>query len=377
MKSIDYACLKPRWHDYVKRVLIHVTNYLEFDGQYSAGGRPRHVRDLATIVRDMWQREVVIVQKGTHNFEKQCANGFHVIGIKSNLRAKGDPCFSYKFRQLVQSGDGVLYASGEDAWPFFVQGAKAVQHGIWWDGPQSAWIHFVQKQRVIAAMKTIRSMLCVDTNFINWLRTQGKTGFALAQKCVYVPNYADLSRLAVSREIKSLPIHLICARRYEEKRGINLFIDALAVLEKKNFPFTAHISTVGGIDKVRSRLSSYNLTSKVTVSEDDMDTVLTRYAKADVAVVPTIWSEGTSLACVEAICAGVPVVATPVGGLGNLVIPDFNGYLVNPSSDSIAHAIEKFADLELLKAMRRDCLCLRSAFSMELWRQRVLEWLKQ
>jgi glycosyltransferase involved in cell wall biosynthesis len=368
---------KAAWDDYVKRVLIHVTNYLEFDGRYCAGGRPRHIRDIATVIRDMWRREVVIVQKGTHDFDKICANGFHVIGIKSNLRAEGDPGFSYKVRRLAQSGDGVLYASGEDAWPFFAQGAKAIQHGVWWDGPQSEWIRFVQKQRVIAAMRAVRSMLCVDTNFINWLRTQGKTGFALGKKCVYVPNYADLSKLSVSQETKSFPIHLICARRYEEKRGINLFIDALAILEKNNLPFTAHISAVGNIDEVRSRLSSYNLTPKVTVSEDNMDAVLTRYAKADVAVVPTIWSEGTSLACVEAICAGVPVVATPVGGLGNLIIPDFNGYLVAPVPDSIAYAIKKFADLELLKAMRMSCLSLRSALSMETWQYRVLEWLKQ
>jgi glycosyltransferase involved in cell wall biosynthesis len=379
IKSQDNYTMKPveSWDSNVSRVLIHAANYLEFDGKTSAGGRQRYIRDLATVIRDIWNRDVVIVQKGAVDFDKKCESGFRVIGIKSNLSAKGDISFSNKFRKLVENGDGVLYASGEDAWPYFVNGSKAIQHGVWWDGPQSAWIKFVQKKRAIACMNVVRSMLCVDTNYINWLRGQGVNGINYASKCVYIPNYADLSKLMVSRVNKTEPISIICARRYEEKRGIKLFVEALATLKNKRLPFTAHISTVGGIDKVRSYISDHHLSTVVTVSEDDMDTVLTRYGQGDVAVVPTIWSEGTSMACVEAICAGLPVVATPVGGLGNLVIPEFNGYLVDPNPSSIAIAIEKFRDLQLLASMRTNCLSLRKALSLEAWQRRVLSWLKQ
>lgn len=364
------------WDSVVKRVVIQTTNYLDFDGSYSAGGRQRHIRDLAKVVRDDWGRDVLVVQKAIHDFIETCNNGFTVVGIKSNLTARGDPLFAYKVRKILKHDDGLIYASGEDAWPFFHQNSKVIQHGIWWDGPQSALTHFIQKARVISCMKSVRSMLCVDTNFINWLRCQGPEGLKLCGKCVYIPNYTDLSLLGISCEHKALPLNLIIARRFEEKRGTLIFIDALGILKKNRLPFKAHISTVGGLKEIRQRLVVNGVNDDVVVSEDSMEKVLSRYATADIAVVPTIWSEGTSLACVEAICSGVPVVTTPVGGLGNLIVPGFNGYLVNPDSVSIADSISRFYDLDALVRMRSNCLSMREAFGIDEWRYRVLSWLK-
>ncbi len=364
------------WESFVKRVVIQTTNYLEFDGRYSAGGRQRHIRDLATVIRDDWKRDVIVVQKATDDFIKICNNGFRVIGIKSDCSARGDPAFAYKVRKLLTEVDGLIYASGEDAWPFFSSNSKVIQHGVWWDGPQSALTQYIQKKRVLACVSAVRSMLCVDTNFINWLRCQGKQGLQLCGKCVYVPNYTDLSMIGVSSEKKKSPINLFIARRYEEKRGTNIFVDALSVLKKSGFQFKAHISTVGGFQEITQRLIKNNLCNDVVVTEDSMDDVLSRYSCADVAVIPTIWSEGTSLACVEAICSGVPVVTTPVGGLGNLVVPGFNGFLTNPDSNSIADSIKKFDDLELLSKMRTNCLMMRDSLGLDQWRRSVLNWLQ-
>lgn len=364
------------WDGFVKRVVIHTSTYLKVDGGYSAGGRQRHIRDLASVIRDDWNKDVVIVQKGLQDFDLVCNYGFRVKGVKSDCSALGDPGFAKKVRSLIQEGDGLLYASGEDAWPFFHQNSKAIQHGIWWDGPQSAFTRFIQKRRVMACMASVRSMLCVDTNFINWLRCQGSVGYELCEKCYYVPNYTDLNLLAISDQIQVSPLRLICARRYEKKRGTDVFIDSLGVLKKRGFPFVAHISTSGGLSEVKERVKNAGVAELVSVTEDSMEDVLTRYGRADVAVVPTLWSEGTSLACVEALCSGVPVVTTPVGGLGNLVVPGFNGYIVNPQADAIASAIERFRDRELLATMRQNCLGMRPALSMSEWRRRTLEWLK-
>lgn len=364
------------WNNDTNRIVIHTADYLGFTGQGTAGGRQRFIRDIASVIRDGWCKDLLIIQKAHENFEKRCSAGFQVVGIKSDVNAKGDPYFAYKVRRRLQVGDRLLYASGEDAWPFFVHGAKAVQHGIWWDGPQSSFTRMAQAHRALSCMKAISSMLCVDTNFINWLRSHGKLGLALANKCVYVPNYADLKSLATSPEVKTGPLRLLCARRYEEKRGIDLFIQSLEILNKKGVAFTAHISAPGGYEQVTARLAQCGLSRLVTVSEDSMDSVLDRYKFADVAVVPTIWSEGTSLACVEAICAGLPVVATPVGGLGNLIIPGFNGILTNPTPTSIAAAIEELTDTKKLMIMRTNCLSMRESLSKEAWEKRLIEWLK-
>ena len=107
-----------------------------------------------------------------------------------------------------------------------------------------------------------------------------------------------------------------------------------------------------------------------------MDSILNLYNDYDVAVVPTLWSEGTSLACVEAVCAGLPVVATPVGGLGNLIVPYFNGLLAEPSPLAIARAIEEAAESRLWNRMHRNCLGMGECFGKKRWESSVLDWLK-
>jgi glycosyltransferase involved in cell wall biosynthesis len=59
----------------------------------------------------------------------------------------------------------------------------------------------------------------------------------------------------------------------------------------------------------------------------------------DVAVVSST-DDGLSLAAVEALSAGVPLVATRVGGLSSLVRDGENGILVPPGdSDALASAV--------------------------------------
>jgi glycosyltransferase involved in cell wall biosynthesis len=72
----------------------------------------------------------------------------------------------------------------------------------------------------------------------------------------------------------------------------------------------------------------------------------------------------------------VPAVVTPVGGLGNLVIPGFNGEVVPPDAAALAGAIAGYVDEDRWRAQRAACLSLRPTFSLESWRARVLPWLR-
>lgn len=108
-----------------------------------------------------------------------------------------------------------------------------------------------------------------------------------------------------------------------------------------------------------------------------MDSVLEKYQHHHVAVIPTLWSEGTSLACVEAIAAGLPVVVTPVGGLGNLVVPGFNGLIAKPDAASLASAIAQLADAEVWSKMHQNCVSMREAFDYASWAKSFLRWLAE
>ena len=72
---------------------------------------------------------------------------------------------------------------------------------------------------------------------------------------------------------------------------------------------------------------------------DDVNRLL---RSATLAVVPSIWEEAFGLTVIEAMASGVPVVATRVGGITELVEHGVTGYLVGPGRPmEMADAIEE------------------------------------
>ena len=68
-------------------------------------------------------------------------------------------------------------------------------------------------------------------------------------------------------------------------------------------------------------------------------------ATFDVLVVPSIWPETSPLVIREAFLAGVPVVASNIGGIPELVAPDRNGLLFEPGDvDGLRRALLRLID---------------------------------
>lgn len=79
---------------------------------------------------------------------------------------------------------------------------------------------------------------------------------------------------------------------------------------------------------------------------------------------PSIWVENSPLSCYEALRVGLPMIASDIGGLPDLVIPGQTGWLVKPrSSEALAEAIK--AALSSPKVwLERHRGCLELAHSL-------------
>src|SRR5262249_41248696 len=77
-------------------------------------------------------------------------------------------------------------------------------------------------------------------------------------------------------------------------------------------------------------------------------------ASLDVLVVPSIWPENSPLVISEAFLAGVPVVASRIGGIPELVADGRNGLLFEPGNAAdLARAIERLlVEPGLLRTLR-------------------------
>jgi len=134
------------------------------------------------------------------------------------------------------------------------------------------------------------------------------------------------------------PVRLIMVARFDEQKDQSLLIQALSRVEGKNW----HLELVGDgpcINKVRSLVCELELSEKVTFSGSRND-VEDRLANSDVFCLISNW-EGLPLTILEAMRGGLPVIASDVGGVSEVVVDCQTGYVVNRGDImGVAAAIE-------------------------------------
>jgi glycosyltransferase involved in cell wall biosynthesis len=126
-------------------------------------------------------------------------------------------------------------------------------------------------------------------------------------------------------------------------------------------------------ERIRARLAPELASGRATLRKLGFDQVREAYRQAHIAVVPTRKGEGTSLACLEAFAFGLPVVATWVGGLPDLVQDNLNGRLVAPTLAGVTEALAALVEDPGGRArLGRGALESARRFSRERWEAQVL-----
>jgi len=196
--------------------------------------------------------------------------------------------------------------------------------------------------------------------------------FVPAQNVVALPNGIDCSPFAgipVVRSQPEYPLRLVYIGRLDREKGLYETLQAIRLAGELGVD--ARI-TIGGGGAEEGRLKRYaqalGLASKVTfagpVFGEDKVRLL---AGSDVMVLPS-YSEGLPYALLEAMAGGVPVIATPVGAIPDVVTHDIHGFLVPPrDAKAIAEALAVLAgDRERISWMSRACRRrIRAAYSID------------
>lgn len=136
--------------------------------------------------------------------------------------------------------------------------------------------------------------------------------------------------------------------RFEEQKGHIYLIEAMqkiiSEIENVRLVFLGQGSLKKSLQK---RISFLNLGSKVTFLKMRSD-VVNVLSALDIFILPSLW-EGLGMAMLEAMAAGVPVIASDVDGIKEVIESDKTGILVPPADPGkIAEAV-----IELLKDEKR------------------------
>jgi glycosyltransferase involved in cell wall biosynthesis len=151
------------------------------------------------------------------------------------------------------------------------------------------------------------------------------------------------------------PLKLVCVSRLIDRKGLDYLLAALAGLRDQSIQLVI-IGTGAKEPQLRAAAVRLNLTARVKFLGYRPNDELCRHLReADVFVLPTL-SEAFANVVLEAMACGLPVIASAVGGIPELVEEGVNGLLVPPGdTDRLASAIARMArDPALRRQLSRN-----------------------
>ena len=89
--------------------------------------------------------------------------------------------------------------------------------------------------------------------------------------------------------------------------------------------------------QIEDRVHEFNLSDRVMfrgISEN----IFCKLHDADLFILPSKW-EGVPISILEAMGTGIPIIASKVGGVGNMLIDGQSGILIDPAGDKLYQAI--------------------------------------
>jgi glycosyltransferase involved in cell wall biosynthesis len=152
--------------------------------------------------------------------------------------------------------------------------------------------------------------------------------------------FGDSVRRANTRA-KRNEVVVLHVGRLERVKGVEVLAQAiprvLAAVPQTRFVFVGEDRELPDGTSCRARLEEY-LQSEGAMAQVNFTGVLTQaemlehYGNADICVVPTLNYESFSYTCCQGMAAGLPVVATRIGGIPETVDADVSGILVEPGN---------------------------------------------
>jgi glycosyltransferase involved in cell wall biosynthesis len=348
------------------------------------GGVQTYLRELSLLLNERGF-SVSIVQAADTDFKVRAGvctvHGVRIGQFESRFLYFVRRALARKARALLSSSDDlVIYGSDHFVMPIGSTRNIAIQHGIDWDLPSrymgrtsSRSKLYAALQKFLKAYSAVRSLdkatwrVCVDYNFLNWLRT---VSLSSLERYRVIPNFVDLRGQPEGGERPGPAgtVRVLFARRFYEYRGTRLIADVFERLIDAGVP--AEFTFAGNGPDEALLKKTFAGRANVRFLTYRPEESLTLHAAYDIAIVPSLGCEGTSLSIAEASAAGCAVVASNVGGIPNMIIHGWNGLMVQPTADEFYAAVHRLImDGEERARLAGNALSIaRHSFSVDRWR---------
>jgi glycosyltransferase involved in cell wall biosynthesis len=145
-------------------------------------------------------------------------------------------------------------------------------------------------------------------------------------------NFVDVGREKIESKSAKACLHILYLGHLgKEKGSFDLISAAKKVLKQEHgvvFELVGHEQVIGNIEQLSTEVAEAGLERFIQVRPAVNDAEkIELFRSADIFVYPS-YHEGMPMAVIEAMACGLPIIATQVGGLPDLVCHGLNGLLV-------------------------------------------------
>ena len=361
--------------------------FLNFSGtEYYSGGAERYLIDLHMVSKVLGYK-LRIYQKAKFDFVR-LYNDIEIVGIPSDGRNyeydwEQDKIILENFKEnCIGKSKLNIYSSFMECHGKAIKPSIGISHGVAWDNKKNKYSVkrknsiIDDKSWIIDSAKSCDKIVSVDTNTANYFQT---IDYELGNNTEVVSNYVDLSEFEPKEKAENKNIVILYPRRLYEPRGMYMLLNISEKLIKEYPNIEIHFVGKGfkkDTDAIEEKIKKLGK-DKVKMYNKLPHLMHTVYKMADITVIPTLYSEGTSLSCLEAMATENAVIATRIGGLTDLVINNYNGKLIEPNEKSLYEAIKEFMDNKNLREKcQKNARLVAKEFNKENWINRWKEIIK-
>jgi glycosyltransferase involved in cell wall biosynthesis len=161
-------------------------------------------------------------------------------------------------------------------------------------------------------------------------------------RALFKPDDSDRSKIRNQLRISDQDKVILFAGRLSRKKQVHLIIEALYKSIQKDHDWKLIIAGEGPLEKdLKTQVERLKLAELVyfvgSVSNDRIPSI---YNSADIVALPSK-DEGIPMMLLEALACGIPVVATNVGGIPEIVKSNLNGVIIaEQTADCLVEGIE-------------------------------------
>lgn len=205
------------------------------------------------------------------------------------------------------------------------------------------WLYTRASAHVVTTGEALRRQVMEQTGLGPESVTSVPTGIDLVQ---FSPGDRQTARLHVGLPAAPFIVGIVATLR--SWKGHRFLVDAVAAIQDEHMLLVI-VGDGPGRDNLHKQCRALGIESRVVMPGNQRQ--VTDWMRAfDVFVLPSYANEGVPQALMQAMACGLPVIATPVGAIDEIVTDQATGLMVEPrNAESLARAICRLRDDPLLR----------------------------